>query len=159
MGRKEEEKLAKLLVNEARPEHLLKRLHSFEGKLAQIITNVSGSMYFIYFHVIFFTLFFLSRPFDMAIFNILLSLEAVFLATFIMVAQNRQALVETYRELEQEEESQQDEQQQEELEEDVEGIQKNLDDIRDALLFIQQKINKLEKNPNGPSSPHPSTKN
>lgn len=159
MGRKEEEKIAELLVNEARPEQLLRRLHSFEGRLAQLITNVSGSMYFIYFHVIFFTLFFLYRPFEMAIFNILLSLEAVFLATFIMVTQNRQALVETYRELEQEEEEQQEEAQQEELEEDVEDIQKNLDDIRDALLFIQQKINKLEKNPNVPSAPHPSTKN
>ena len=159
MGRKEEEKIAKLLVNEARPEQLLKRLHSVEGRLAQIITSVAGSMYFIYMHVIFFTLFFAFRPFEMAIFNILLSLEAVFLATFIMVSQNRQALVETYRELEQEEEEQQEEAQHEELEEDVEDIQKNLDDIRDALLFIQQKINKLEKNPNVPSSPHPPTKN
>src|SRR3989344_6840123 len=102
MGRKEEEKIAKLLVNEARPEQLLKRLHSVEGRLAQVITNVSGSMYFIYIHVIFFTLFFLYRPFEMAIFNILLSLEAVFLATFIMVSQKRQALIEEYRELEEE---------------------------------------------------------
>ena len=151
MGKKEEQALAKLLFQETKPEQLLKRLHSFEGQFAQIITNISGSMYFIYFHVIFFTLFFIFKPFEMGLFNIILSLEAVFLATFIMVAQKRQAMVETYRELEEEEDQQEEEADQLELEEDVEDIQKDIDEIRDALIFIQQKLTSLDKSPNVPS--------
>lgn len=131
----------------ASPEQLIKRLHSFEGRLAEFITNWSGSMYFVYAHVIAFTLFFIFQPFDIGVFNIFLSLEAVFLATFIMVAQKRQALVDTVRELEEEEEEEEEEKEQEELEEDVEDIQKDLDDIKNAMAFIQQKISDLEKSP------------
>lgn len=130
-----------------RAEQVLKKIHSVEGKIAEFITKWSGSMYFVYLHVFGFTLFFIIKPFDTGIFNILLSLEAVFLATFIMVSQNRQALVDTYRDLEQEEEEQEEEKEQEELEEDVQDIQKDLDDIKNAMAFIQQKISVLEKSP------------
>ncbi len=130
-----------------RPEQLLRKIHSVEGRLAEIITRSSGSIYFVYLHVIAFTLFFILKPFDTGIFNILLSLEAVFLATFIMISQNRQALVDTYRELEEEVEQQEEEKEQEELTEDVADIQKDLDDIKNAMAFIQQKISALEKSP------------
>ena len=83
----------------------------------------------------------------MGVFNIFLSLEAVFLATFIMVSQNRQALVDTYRELEEKQEEQEEEKEQEELTEDVQDIQKDLDDIKNAMAFIQQKITALENSP------------
>lgn len=164
MGKKEEESLAKLLVQESKPEQLLKRLHSFEGRIAQFITNFAGSMLFVYFHVIWFGIWILLNftgfkhfihpfdPFPYGLLTMIVSLEAIFLSTFIMINQNRQALVDTYRELEEEQENLEEEQQQEELEEDVEDIQKNLDDIKDAMLFIQQKISNLEKN-----SPHSPT--
>jgi len=77
----------------------------------------------------------------------LVSLEAIFLATFILINQNRQALVDTYRELEEEQEEEEEEKEQEELEEDVQDIQKDLDDIKSAIAFIQQKVNSLEKTP------------
>lgn len=171
MGRKEEEKIANLLVNEVRPEQLLRRLHSFEGRLAQLITKFVGSMFFVYFHIVWFGAWVILNkagmvagikpfdPFPYGLLTMIVSLEAIFLATFIMINQNRQALVETYRELEEEEEQQQTEAQQEELEEDVEDIQKNLDDIRDALLFIQQKLNKFEKNPGTSTPPQSPPKN
>lgn len=127
-------------------EKLVGKLHSFEGRAAEKIVSLSGSMYFIYFHVVVFTLFFIFRPFPVDVFNIFLSLEAVFLATFILVAQNRQAMVEEVRELEEEQEELEEEKEQEELEEDVEDIQKDLDDIKNAMMFIQQKINDMEKN-------------
>jgi uncharacterized membrane protein len=129
------------------PEQLVKKLHSFEGRLAEFITRWSGSMYFVYAHVIIFTFFFIFKPFEESIFNIFLSLEAVFLATFIMVAQNRQALVDTVRELEEDADELEEEKEQEELEEDVQDIQKDLDDIKNAMAFIQQKISGLEKSP------------
>ncbi len=121
-----------------KPEYLLKRLHSVEGRIAEVITRISGSMTFVYLHILAFTLFFLFKPFDVAVFNIFLSLEAIFLATFIMISQNRQALLEEYRELEEEKEEQ-------EAEEEVEDIQKDLDDIKNAISFIQLKISNVEK--------------
>lgn len=127
-----------ILTTEISPEQLLKKLHGFEGRLAAAITAISGSMTFVYFHIATFTLFFIFRPFQVEVFNILLSLEAVFLATFIMITQNRQAILETYRELEEEKEEQ-------EAEEEVEDIQKDLDDIKNAISFIQQKITHVEK--------------
>lgn len=152
MNKKNPDTLPLAIAKEIAPEQLLKRLHSVEWRMATIITNFSGSMPFVYFHVVFFTLFFIFRPFEVDVFNIFLSLEAVFLATFIMISQNRQALLETVRELEEEQEEQ-------EAEEEVEDIQKDLDDIKNAMSFIQQKISSLEKhnpttNGNGNGKPH-----
>ena len=129
------------------PDQIKKRLRSTEGRLAEYITSLSGSMIFVYIHVVAFALFFIFRPFQVEVFNIFLSLEAVFLATFILVAQKRQALVDEYRELEEEKEQQEEEREKEELEEDVEDIQKDLDDIKDAMKFIQEKISSIEKLP------------
>lgn len=134
-----------LIPKGTKPEQLLKEIHSVEGRLAEKITHFSGSMNFVYLHVLAFTLFFTFNPFPVEVFNIFLSLEAVFLATFIMIAQNRQELVDTYRELEEQQEQKEEEKEQEEFEEEVEDIQKDLDDIKNAMSFIQQKITSLEK--------------
>lgn len=148
-----------------KPENLLKELHSFEGRIAELISNFAGSMPFVYFHIFWFVGWILMNqgflepliqpfdPFPYGLLTMLVSLEAIFLATFIMINQNRQALVDTYRELEEEQEQQEEEQQQEELEEEVEDIQKDLDDIKNAILFIQKKVTGLEKGPkNGSKS-------
>ncbi len=143
-------------------EQLKKKLHSFEGRLAELISNWTGSMNFIYFHVIWFTAWVVINtgyfpevnkfipvfdPFPFGLLTMIVSLEAIFLSTFILINQNRQALVDTYRELEEEQEEEEEEKEQEELEEDVQGIQKDLDDIKNAMIFIQQKISDLEKSP------------
>lgn len=144
-----------------KPEQLLKKIHSAEGRFAELISNLSGSMYFVYFHIIWFGSWILINsgyfviinnfipafdPYPFGLLTMLVSLEAIFLSTFILINQNRQALVDTYRELEDEREEAEEEKEQEELEEDVEDIQKDLDDIKNAMIFIQQKINDLEKN-------------
>ena len=143
----------------AKPEHLLKRLHSFEGKIAELVSNFAGSMPFVYFHIIWFGLWIVLNdrgffpqltpfdPFPYGLLTMVVSLEAIFLATFIMINQNRQALVDEYRELEEEKEQREEEAQQEELEEEVEDIQKDLDDIKNAMKFIQEKISSIEKTP------------
>ncbi|QQG41064.1 MAG: DUF1003 domain-containing protein [Candidatus Levyibacteriota bacterium] len=135
---------------EIKPDALLKKLHGFEGTLAALITAFSGSMPFVYFHVLWFGLWIsinhgllepYIHPFDRfpyGLLTMIVSLEAIFLATFIMIAQNRQALLDTYKELEEEKEEQ-------EAEEEVEDIQKDLDDIKNAISFIQQKITQVEK--------------
>lgn len=139
------------------PEQLVKKLHSFEGRLADFISRFAGSMYFVYFHVFWFGAwialnhpsigFFKYDPFPYGLLTMIVSLEAIFLSTFIMINQNRQALVDTVRELEEDREELEEEKEQEELEEDVQDIQKDLDDIKNAMAFIQQKISGLEKIP------------
>lgn len=142
-----------------KPEQLLKKLHSFEGRLAAMITRFAGSMLFVYFHIVWFGGWIVLNytgfkhiappfdPFPYGLLTMVVSLEAIFLSTFIMINQNRQALVQTYRELEDEQEAQEEEKEQEELEEDVEDIQKDLDDIKNAIEFIQKKISTIEKTP------------
>ncbi len=148
-----------------KPEKLLKQLHSFEGRIAEFISNFAGSMNFVYFHVIWFSLWIAFNhglfeslfpafdPFPYGLLTMIVSLEAIFLATFIMINQNRQALIETYRELE-------EEKAEEEAEEEVEDIQKDLEDIKKAMSFIQQKLTNVQKAKNGsstPSTPPPSS--
>lgn len=147
----------------AKPELVLRKIHSVEGKFANFISNWAGSMTFVYAHIVWFLLWFVANntqilakyvprfdPFPYGLLTMVVSLEAIFLATFILINQNRQALVDTYRELEDEAEEEAEEQEQEELEEDVEDIQKDLDDIKNAIAFIQQKVSSLEKTPQPP---------
>ncbi|MBI2195618.1 MAG: DUF1003 domain-containing protein [Candidatus Levybacteria bacterium] len=160
---KKETKHPPILINpigfakEAKPEQLLKNLRSFEGRLAGFFTYFSGTMGFVYFHVFWFTFWILANhgafrpwiepfdPFPYGLLTMVVSLEAIFLATFVLITQNREALVDTYRELEEEQEAEEEEAQHEEFEESVEGIQKDLDDIKNAISFINQKVQSVEK--------------
>jgi uncharacterized membrane protein len=70
-----------------------------EERLADVITEFSGRMYFVYFHIVWFAIwisinlgFFGLKPFDPFPFGLLtmiVSLEAIFLATFVLISQNR----------------------------------------------------------------------
>lgn len=129
---------------------LSKRIHSAEGRFAEIITSFSGSVNFIYFHVLWFGLWIIINqelleplipvfdPFPYGLLTMLVSLEAIFLSTFILIAQNRQELLEEYRELEEEQEEQ-------EQEEEVEDIQRDLDQIKAAIKLISDKVGSMEK--------------
>jgi uncharacterized membrane protein len=138
---------------QAAPELLFRKIHSVEGKFASFVSSFSGNMWFVYLHVAWFTFWILANngdipgikpfdPFPYGLLTMVVSLEAIFLATFILINQNRQALVDTYRDIKFEEFG---EAQQEELEEDVEDIQKDIDDIKNAMSFIQGKLNQVEK--------------
>ncbi|MEX2013088.1 MAG: DUF1003 domain-containing protein, partial [Candidatus Levyibacteriota bacterium] len=145
------------LTNEVKPEQLLKKMRSFEGRLAGFFTYFSGTMGFVYFHVFWFSFWIIANhgafkphiqpfdPFPYGLLTMIVSLEAIFLATFVLITQNRAALVDTYRELEEEQEEEEEEKQQEEFEESFEDIQKDLDDIKNAISFINQKIQSVEK--------------
>ena len=70
-----------------------------EERLADAITDFSGRMYFVYFHVLWFVVWILInlgyfgiKPFDPYPFGLLtmiVSLEAIFLSTFVLISQNR----------------------------------------------------------------------
>ncbi len=143
------------------PTALRRELQSFEGQLATSISSFAGSMPFVYFHVLWFGFWIYANkgyllplvpvfdPFPYGLLTMIVSLEAIFLSTFIMISQNRQAILDTYRDLEDEKEEKEDEK-------EVEDMQKDLDDIKNAMLFIQQKISNLEHNPKTPfTTPQP----
>jgi uncharacterized membrane protein len=79
--------------------HLAASQRTTEERLADAITNFSGRMYFVYFHIVWFGIWVLinlgifgNKPFDPYPFGLLtmvVSLEAIFLATFVLISQNR----------------------------------------------------------------------
>jgi uncharacterized membrane protein len=68
------------------------RAANIQLRIADWITDFAGSMNFVYLHVVLFTvwmLFIESKPWPML--TLVVSLEAIFLSTFVMIGQNRQA--------------------------------------------------------------------
>jgi uncharacterized membrane protein len=67
------------------------RHQSIQARVADGITAFAGSMPFVYVHVVWFGLWLLLRvePFPYGLLTMIVSLEAIFLATFVMISQNR----------------------------------------------------------------------
>jgi len=95
---KENERLV-MLINANKE---IQRVKSAEDKVVDRITGFAGSIHFVYIHSIWFALWILvnlgllgaSLIFDKYPFGLLtliVSLEAIFLSTFVMISQNRQA--------------------------------------------------------------------
>jgi uncharacterized membrane protein len=78
-------------LNPALIEHERERRKSLENRVADRITAFSGSMQFVYLHVIWFGLWIglgvEGYPFGLL--TMVVSLEAIFLSTFVMISQNR----------------------------------------------------------------------
>ncbi len=92
------------------------RRHSLQARIADRITAFAGSMPFVYLHALWFALWIGLRvePFPFGLLTMIVSLEAIFLSTFVMLSQNRaderrQALADHQWELVQHEERQNDE--------------------------------------------------
>jgi uncharacterized membrane protein len=81
----------KPLINPALIEHARKRRESVENRVADRITAFSGSMRFVYLHVIWFTCWiaFGVEAYPYGLLTMIVSLEAIFLSTFVMISQNR----------------------------------------------------------------------
>ncbi|HKT04405.1 MAG TPA: DUF1003 domain-containing protein [Rugosimonospora sp.] len=65
---------------------------SLQARIADAITHFAGSMSFVYIHAVLFTVWMLfveSDPWPKL--TLIVSLEAIFLSTFVMIGQNRQA--------------------------------------------------------------------
>src|SRR5215470_16827174 len=81
----------KPLVNPAVIEHERERRQRFENRFADRITAFSGSMLFVYIHVVWFGLWIglgvESYPYGLL--TMIVSLEAIFLSTFVLISQNR----------------------------------------------------------------------
>jgi uncharacterized membrane protein len=73
-------------------EHTARRAASLQYRVADAITGFAGSMPFVYLHVIVFAswmVFVESDPWPRL--TLIVSLEAIFLSTFVLIGQNRQA--------------------------------------------------------------------
>jgi len=70
-----------------------RRAASLQDRVADAITAFAGSMGFVYLHVIWFVLWLKVEPFKdvfpYGLLTMIVSLEAIFLSTFVMISQNR----------------------------------------------------------------------
>ena len=83
--------LTKHLVNPALVEHARQRAESVQNRIADRITSFAGSMRFVYLHALWFACWIglgvESYPYGLL--TMIVSLEAIFLSTFVMISQNR----------------------------------------------------------------------
>ncbi|MFB3739620.1 MAG: DUF1003 domain-containing protein [Candidatus Velamenicoccus archaeovorus] len=68
------------------------RATKVQNRIADAITAFAGSMGFVYLHVVWFTLWIVLRVerYPFGLLTMIVSLEAIFLSTFVMITQNRQ---------------------------------------------------------------------
>ena len=86
--------LASRLMVEPNPallEHARKRAESVQNRIADRITAFAGSMAFVYIHVVWFSCWigFGVEKYPYGLLTMIVSLEAIFLSTFVMISQNR----------------------------------------------------------------------
>ena len=68
------------------------RAASIQLRVADAITAFAGSMWFVYLHIVLFAVWMLLfEPSPWPTLTLIVSLEAIFLSTFVMIGQNRQA--------------------------------------------------------------------
>jgi uncharacterized membrane protein len=71
--------------------HNEERLKSLQSRIADAITSFAGSMTFVYVHIAWFALWILIgvERYPFGLLTMVVSLEAIFLSTFVMISQNR----------------------------------------------------------------------
>jgi uncharacterized membrane protein len=72
-------------------EHAKQRAESIQNRIADQITAFAGSMWFVYIHIIWFSSWigFGVEGYPYGLLTMIVSLEAIFLSTFVMISQNR----------------------------------------------------------------------
>ena len=87
------ERLSKLPIqpNPALVEQAEKRAESAQNRVADRITDFAGSMRFVYLHILWFGLWIGlgAEKYPYGLLTMIVSLEAIFLSTFVMISQNR----------------------------------------------------------------------
>jgi uncharacterized membrane protein len=78
-------------ISPALMEHARERSADVQNKIADGITRFSGSMPFVYLHIVWFASWIIFRVEDYpyGLLTMIVSLEAIFLSTFVMISQNR----------------------------------------------------------------------
>ena len=83
--------LARLEPNPALVEHARQRAQYIQNRIADRITDFAGSMWFVYIHILWFSLWIGlgAEKYPYGLLTMIVSLEAIFLSTFVMISQNR----------------------------------------------------------------------
>jgi uncharacterized membrane protein len=78
-------------INPALVKHAEKRAVSTQNRIADRITTFAGSMTFVYLHIVWFGCWigFGVEDYPFGLLTMIVSLEAIFLSTFVMISQNR----------------------------------------------------------------------
>jgi uncharacterized membrane protein len=78
-------------INPALLKHEKERADAAQNRVADKITTFSGSMLFVYLHIIWFASWigFGVEDYPFGLLTMIVSLEAIFLSTFVMISQNR----------------------------------------------------------------------
>jgi uncharacterized membrane protein len=78
-------------INPALVRHAQQRAENAENRVADAITRFAGSMTFVYLHIIWFASWigFGVEDYPYGLLTMIVSLEAIFLSTFVMISQNR----------------------------------------------------------------------
>jgi uncharacterized membrane protein len=87
---------------------VLARMRGTQDRIADAITTFAGTMQFVYLHALWFAVWITFNeglfgpsaiwdPYPFGLLTMIVSLEAIFLSTFVMVSQNRQAIREKVR--------------------------------------------------------------
>jgi uncharacterized membrane protein len=71
--------------------HEQKRAASVQSRIADVVTGFAGSMSFVYVHIVWFAFWVLLpvEKYPFGLLTMIVSLEAIFLSTFVMISQNR----------------------------------------------------------------------
>jgi len=78
-------------INPALIEHAAARAENVQNRIADAITRFAGSMAFVYIHIVWFGAWigFGVEKYPFGLLTMIVSLEAIFLSTFVMISQNR----------------------------------------------------------------------
>src|SRR5690242_12557627 len=78
-------------VNPVLVKHAEERAQSLQNRIADAITTFAGSMTFVYIHIVWFGCWigFGVEKYPFGLLTMIVSLEAIFLSTFVMISQNR----------------------------------------------------------------------
>src|SRR3982750_424974 len=78
-------------VSPALVAHEAKRAQNVQSRIADAVTAFAGSMLFVYVHIVWFAIWVLLpvEKYPFGLLTMIVSLEAIFLSTFVMISQNR----------------------------------------------------------------------
>jgi len=118
--------------------HEEERANSLQSRIADVVTGFAGSMSFVYVHLVWFAFWILLpvEKYPYGLLTMIVSLEAIFLSTFVMISQNRaDARRQVFAD-------QQYEMIQEEKKQNVELIEqgKRIEQLTQAVLALTQEV-------------------
>lgn len=113
-----------------------------ERKISDVITSISGSMLFVYLHVIWLGVWFLVGL-SVPILNLILSVEAIFLATFIMISQNREQEIQEQRIAAETAQEAREEEEIDDIQKDLDDLQQDINDVKRLIARIEQRTTKV----------------